>query len=45
MFKAMRLDKGWSQEQLSKESGLSVRTIQRIENGHQVNNDSVEKAG
>ena len=29
----MRLGRGWSQEQLAEASGLSVRTIQRIENG------------
>ncbi len=28
-----RLDRGWSQEQLAELSGLSVRTIQRIERG------------
>ncbi|GJL92861.1 helix-turn-helix domain-containing protein [Hyphococcus sp.] len=28
-----RLDRGWSQEQLAQHSGLSVRTIQRIERG------------
>ena len=29
----LRLEKGWSQEELAAHSGLSVRTIQRIENG------------
>jgi transcriptional regulator with XRE-family HTH domain len=29
----MRRGRGWSQEQLAEASGLSVRTIQRIENG------------
>lgn len=29
----MRVDRGWSQEQLAELSGLSVRTIQRIETG------------
>lgn len=28
-----RLERGWSQEQLAQHSGLSVRTIQRIEKG------------
>ncbi|WDI30782.1 helix-turn-helix domain-containing protein [Hyphococcus flavus] len=28
-----RLERGWSQEQLAQHSGLSVRTIQRIERG------------
>ncbi|WP_104402576.1 helix-turn-helix domain-containing protein [Vibrio penaeicida] len=32
-LKALRNDRGWSQEQLSQMSGLSVRTIQRIEQG------------
>lgn len=30
----LRLKFGWSQQQLAAASGLSVRTIQRIENGH-----------
>ena len=29
----LRLERGWSQEQLAQHSGLSVRTIQRIERG------------
>jgi transcriptional regulator with XRE-family HTH domain len=29
----LRLDRGWTQEQLAQHSGLSVRTIQRIERG------------
>ena len=29
----LRLQKGWSQEQLAELAGLSVRTIQRIERG------------
>jgi len=33
MVKKLRLQHGWSQEQLSQFSGLSVRTIQRIEQG------------
>lgn len=28
-----RLEKGWSQEELARHSGLSTRTIQRIESG------------
>lgn len=32
-IRELRKRKGWSQEQLSAESGLSLRTIQRIENG------------
>lgn len=29
----LRLQRGWSQQQLAELSGLSSRTIQRIENG------------
>ena len=29
-----RVEKGWSQEELARHSGLSTRTIQRIESGH-----------
>ncbi len=32
-IKQMRLDRHWSQDQLAEMSGLSIRTIQRIENG------------
>lgn len=31
--KKMRLERHWSQDQLAEMSGLSIRTIQRIENG------------
>ncbi|WP_240507661.1 helix-turn-helix transcriptional regulator, partial [Klebsiella pneumoniae] len=31
--KQLRLQRAWSQEQLAEMAGLSVRTIQRIENG------------
>jgi transcriptional regulator with XRE-family HTH domain len=30
----MRLTRGWSQQQLADASGLSARTVQRIESGH-----------
>lgn len=33
-IRKMRLQRGWSQNQLAEFSGLSVRTIQRIERGH-----------
>lgn len=33
IVKKLRLQRGWSQDQLSQLSGLSVRTIQRIEKG------------
>ncbi len=35
MIKSYRLEKAWSQEQLSQFSGVSVRTIQRLEKGGQ----------
>jgi transcriptional regulator with XRE-family HTH domain len=34
MVRKHRLKRGWSQEQLAELSGLSIRTIQRIERGH-----------
>lgn len=33
ILKPLRLEKGWSQEQLADIAGLSLRTIQRVENG------------
>ena len=33
LVQKLRLQRGWSQEQLAVVSGLSVRTIQRIERG------------
>jgi transcriptional regulator with XRE-family HTH domain len=33
VLKELRLGKGWSQEHLAEISGLSVRTVQRIEKG------------
>jgi len=33
IVKKLRLQRGWSQDQLSQLSGLSIRTIQRIEKG------------
>lgn len=33
LIRKLRLERGWSQEQLATLSGLSVRTIQRIERG------------
>ena len=35
-MKTLRLQKGWSQEQLAHLSGLNVRTIQRVEKGQSV---------
>lgn len=34
LIQKLRLQKGWSQEQLAEVSGLSVRTVQRLERGH-----------
>jgi len=33
ILKPLRLEKGWSQEQLADIAGLSLRTVQRVENG------------
>lgn len=38
----LRLRRGWSQEQLAYLSGLSVRTIQRIENGQTASIESLK---
>jgi transcriptional regulator with XRE-family HTH domain len=41
-LRELRKEKGWSQGDLSNLTGLSVRTIHRIENGH--GTPSVESA-
>lgn len=41
-IKQRRLDKGWSQEQLAQQSGLSTRTIQRIEGGQKAGLESLK---
>ena len=38
----LRMDKGWSQEELAMHSGLSVRTIQRIETGSRASLESLK---
>lgn len=38
----MRLEQGWSQQQLADISGVNVRTIQRIEGGHPVSVETVK---
>lgn len=38
----LRLDRGWSQEELAMHSGISVRTIQRIENGKRASLESLK---
>lgn len=40
--KKHRLEKAWSQEQLAQTSGLSVRTIQRIEQGQKAGLESLK---
>lgn len=40
--KELRLAKHWSQEELAIASGLSIRTIQRIENGNKVGFESLK---
>lgn len=42
IVKKLRLQQCWSQEQLSEFSGLSVRTIQRIERGQQASLESLK---
>ncbi len=37
-----RLEKGWSQEELARHSGLSTRTIQRIESGQNAGLESLK---
>ena len=41
LVKKLRTAKGWSQEQLSEACGLSLRTIQRLENGGNASIESV----
>lgn len=41
-IRTLRLQRGWSQEQLSLLSGLSVRTIQRIERGQNPSLESLK---
>lgn len=41
----LRLQHGWSQEQLADLSGLNVRTIQRIENGQTASIESLKALG
>ncbi|TXE15983.1 helix-turn-helix domain-containing protein [Psychroserpens burtonensis] len=41
-IKQMRLERHWSQDQLAEMSGLSIRTIQRIENGENAGLESLK---
>lgn len=42
IVRKLRLQRGWSQDQLSQLSGLSVRTIQRIERGQKPGLESLK---
>lgn len=42
IIRKLRLDHGWSQEQLAEISGVSTRTIQRIERGKQASLESLK---
>jgi len=42
LIQKLRLQRGWSQEQLAELSGLSVRTIQRIERGQPASIESLK---
>ena len=42
IVRKLRLQRGWSQEQLAEMSGLSVRTIQRIERGQNSSPESLK---
>lgn len=42
IIQKLRVDRGWSQEELAAHSGLSVRTIQRIENGKRASLESLK---
>lgn len=42
LIQKLRLQRGWSQEQLSALSGVSVRTIQRLEGGQSGSLDSLK---
>ncbi|MCA9961681.1 MAG: DUF805 domain-containing protein [Chloroflexota bacterium] len=41
LVKKLRTTENWSQEQLSEKSGLSLRTIQRLENGGNASLESI----
>jgi len=41
LIRKHRIDRGWSQETLAELSGLSVRTIQRVERGGRASLDSI----
>jgi transcriptional regulator with XRE-family HTH domain len=45
LIQKLRLQRGWSQEQLAELSGLSARTIQRIERGQTASVESLKALG
>jgi transcriptional regulator with XRE-family HTH domain len=45
LVQKLRLQRGWSQEQLAELSGLSVRTIQRIERGQPASVETLKALG
>jgi transcriptional regulator with XRE-family HTH domain len=45
IVQTMRLQRGWSQQQLADISGLNVRTIQRIESGESASLESFKALG
>ncbi|MBS0541051.1 MAG: helix-turn-helix domain-containing protein [Proteobacteria bacterium] len=45
LIQKLRLQRGWSQEQLAELSGLSVRTIQRIERGQTASLETLKALG
>jgi transcriptional regulator with XRE-family HTH domain len=42
LVQKLRVQRGWSQEQLGELTGLSTRTIQRIERGHKASAESLK---
>jgi transcriptional regulator with XRE-family HTH domain len=45
LIQKLRLQRGWSQEELAELSGLSVRTIQRLERGQPASVESLKSLG
>lgn len=45
LVQKLRLQRGWSQEQLAELTGLSVRTVQRIESGKPASVESLKAFG
>lgn len=45
LIQKLRLQRGWSQEQLAELSGLSVRTVQRLERGQTASVESLKALG